>query len=59
MKEKYGTEVKLAAPLYTPKGMADWIGWGTKWNADDINVTDAPIYVRQFYEGIAFKIEPE
>lgn len=59
MKRKYGTEVKLSAPLYTPAGMAEWIGWGTKWNAKDINITDYPIYSKKFYDEIAFKIQPE
>lgn len=59
MKKKYGTEVEVAAPLYTRTGLADWVGWGTKWNAEDINITDAPIYTRGFYEGIGFSIEPE
>lgn len=59
MKAKYGTEIELAGPIYTPKGMFDFIGWGTKWNLKDTNVTEAPIYSKKFWDGIAFEIEPE
>ena len=59
MKEKYGTEIELAGPIYTKSGLTDFVGWGTKWNLKDTNVTDAPIYTKGFWEGIAFEIEPE
>lgn len=59
MKTKYGKEVKLAGPLYTKTGLKDWVGWGDKWSLADSNFTDAPMYTKGFWEGIAFEIEPE
>ena len=56
MREKYAVDVDYGAPLWTFKGIASFIGYGTRWQYN--NFTEAPFIAKGFWEDIAFKVDP-
>lgn len=58
MKEKYGTEVEIAGPLYTKTGIDDWVGWKDKWDFPASPASNgAPIFTKSYWDEMGFKID--